>query len=584
MESKGEALPVTASSASSSIQESKGETKQTQRTPDRAKRGLDGELKRMQPLVMEANQIAEDLMQPVVLSVKVLASKLVASPSSRGAVGEPGGASVGILLEGREGAAGADGQARVYWNVDKFLARLETMREQHAAFVEDAGRELGAWQMLRDEAKWQNPFVDPPQPLLVGSAMVMLHGLNYILDIEQTTPLIDLTGHVQGALRVRIKPAVSLGPDSWLDPDEAVDNEPLLEHYMGRPLRVTLEVVSVSGLPQDVTKDIHVRFGWYGTEEPCETERVHARGGTAKVGHVKTFQHTIHRDIIDYLQQDILQLEVYGLSTAIVDGARVITNASRTLRRGTSMKNVSALDIAAAEGDGRGGTGVTFALQAPPTPAKLGSHVDVDLEELAALRARTKDLEAEAAKKAEEVQALQSKLMEAQERPPVTKLAAGKGGDGGGGGDGEEEAVPKSAYDQVLRDTKLIKEQLRGELSHLQEQTTSLGTENEELREATRRQQDEAAAQLADAVAAQRREAEQLLAAREADAKEQSSKVEALTKELKAEQAQLDQLKKQQKKYVPESDLKSAKDRIAQLQNELEAAKKKKSGGGCSIL
>lgn len=77
------------------------------------------------------------------------------------------------------------------WTPEKFRERLVQMRDMIAQYG-DSGQ--------------QNPFVDEPEPMLVGEGYYSLEGLANLMDNPATINLIGSTYEVHGRLEVNIEP------------------------------------------------------------------------------------------------------------------------------------------------------------------------------------------------------------------------------------------------------------------------------------------------------------------------------------------------------------------------------------------
>ena len=504
---------------------------------DRRERGLQAAMASAEKQAKEANQMAVELEADVSYLVKMVPRR--GKLGGEGEAGAGAGGDVGVLVRG---GADAEGERKTLalWTMHTFTERLNNMRAKYQDYLA-GGKDLAAWRKRLGAASTE-VFVGKNEPTLIGSGTIYLNPLHYLVNIEQTTPLLDYTGHCQGAIQARIRLSI---PGQDEEKGDASPEEPLLEHFQGKALNIVVELVSVSGLPADVSKDVHVRYSWYG-DGGCETAHVDAHGGCANIAHERAFDHTVGHDILDFIHHDVLQLEVYGLSTTVVDGQHVASSGAHTIRRGLTLKDLKA--FTKRDSDKR----------EEATGQAHEARTSAAEEETASLRAKVKDMDAVMARRSEELSALQGKLMELRESPAVAQSDSG------------EETVKKDAYDQLVNDTKLVQSQLQEEISALQSKAGASQQEVDTIREQyASAQADLAAAQGAGGNAQ----------------KERQVQVADLKAKVKEAETKLGAAEAKQKTCVPESDLRGAETKLAALQTELEELRKQKNkSSACAIL
>ena len=70
----------------------------------------------------------------------------------------------------------------------------------------------------------ENPFVDDPEPILIGEGYYRLEPLSYLIDNPASVNLIGSTYEVQGRLEVNIVPVDPSGTEE--PPEETIPDEP----------------------------------------------------------------------------------------------------------------------------------------------------------------------------------------------------------------------------------------------------------------------------------------------------------------------------------------------------------------------
>lgn len=102
-----------------------------------------------------------------------------------------------------------DTQQIYLWTPEKFRDRLLMMRDLVLGYGGESSNE--------------NPFVDEPEPLLIGEGYYSLEALANLIDNPATVNLIGTTFEVHGKLDVNIIP---VNPDGSADELEFIPEEP----------------------------------------------------------------------------------------------------------------------------------------------------------------------------------------------------------------------------------------------------------------------------------------------------------------------------------------------------------------------
>ena len=124
------------------------------------------------------------------------------------------------------------------WERGKFMNRRFMMQEMYTKYLEenDDWKNIKTDEVIHLKGQKvnfnykQDPFWDPPEDIVVGSASAFLQSLSYGLDFEDSLMLTDHRGNDQGSLSVVLTPCnkagKSLGDDFFVeDPKELIDKE-----------------------------------------------------------------------------------------------------------------------------------------------------------------------------------------------------------------------------------------------------------------------------------------------------------------------------------------------------------------------
>jgi kinesin family member 13 len=115
--------------------------------------------------------------------------------------------------------------------------------------------------VLPDLHKDEDPFWDPPEPMLIGQSFLSLKNLSYLVENEVEAKILSSEGAsgVRGVLSVKYFPTGDSGegePDEDLLPDEPQD-------LLGKSISFRVEIDNAKELPNDLCKNVFVKYGLY---------------------------------------------------------------------------------------------------------------------------------------------------------------------------------------------------------------------------------------------------------------------------------------------------------------------------------
>lgn len=105
----------------------------------------------------------------------------------------------------------------------------------------------------------EDPFWDPPQPILIGNSYLSLKSLSYMLEHELSAKIFSPEGSkgVRGFLNIRYCPCDANGNTEDLG-DEFYIDEP--EELLGREINFKVQIHSCKELPLDLCKNVYVTY------------------------------------------------------------------------------------------------------------------------------------------------------------------------------------------------------------------------------------------------------------------------------------------------------------------------------------
>ena len=104
-----------------------------------------------------------------------------------------------------------------------------------------------------------DPFIDDPEPILLGQGYYKLEPLAYIIDNPATVSIIGTTSEVQGKLEINIIPVDTDGIGEY--PEELISDEPM--DLIGNRLDFIVEISKATDLPPDFCRDVYCEYRFY---------------------------------------------------------------------------------------------------------------------------------------------------------------------------------------------------------------------------------------------------------------------------------------------------------------------------------
>ncbi|XP_029354431.1 kinesin-like protein KIF28P [Echeneis naucrates] len=259
---------------------------------------------KLMPMVAEANQMSQELSKGVEFS---LAIKNLALSDSKGH----------DLQKEIVVRVTSVGRKQVWmWSKAKFVNRkflMEEVYQQHQA-EQSADNEGPSTAVLpRDK----DPFWDPVEPLLLGTAHLWLQSLAYRIPLEEQLEVLGSEGTEEAILQAQLVPCNSIGlplgeDDILIDPSE----------LLGRRLDFQLVLEQCCGVRWiREARDRGVQFGFrlFDCSQPLYTPAVW-HNLNPLLDHRVHFAslHTSQR-LLDYLQSSAVVLELWGLQDGCTD-------------------------------------------------------------------------------------------------------------------------------------------------------------------------------------------------------------------------------------------------------------------------
>lgn len=248
----------------------------------------------MLPLVNEANAMCQELGKKLFFGIRIVADK----GADKDAYTQSAEALVEIVeLE--------DGKKSL-WSHEQLMDRMADMQEayqNHIRALEEKRIEVAG---ATDEA-FQ---FDTPGPQLIGTSMVYLEPLLYLMPIHVFTPILSYKGEVCGKLRV------SIIPDLKEESFEAVDNlgiEEQLVRIKGHPIKITIMVTKALNIPKELSKECFCEYQFYLEEKTTYTDPVAGATTSPVLKHSREIIiDPVSDNLIRYVRESALKIKIFG--------------------------------------------------------------------------------------------------------------------------------------------------------------------------------------------------------------------------------------------------------------------------------
>ncbi|KAK5935092.1 hypothetical protein CgunFtcFv8_020482 [Champsocephalus gunnari] len=261
---------------------------------------------KLMPMVAEANQMSQELNKDVEFKLEI---KNLALSDSKGHDLKK---EIVIIVT-------AVGRKQVWmWSKTKFVNRKFLMEDAYQLHQAEKSRDniaegLSTAVLPRDK----DPFWDPVEPLLLGSAHLWLQSLAFRIPLEEQLEVLGSEGTEEAILQAQLVPCTSTGlaqgeDDILIDPSELLgrrlDFQLVLEQCCG--LRWIREArdrgVQIGFRLFDCSHPLYSPAVWHNVN-PLLDHRVHFAS-----------LHTSQR-LLDYLQSSAVVLELWGLQEGCTD-------------------------------------------------------------------------------------------------------------------------------------------------------------------------------------------------------------------------------------------------------------------------
>jgi hypothetical protein len=153
-------------------------------------------------------------------------------------------------------------------------------------------------------------FQDNYDDELIGVGFVYLDSLQYLLDIQDTIPIIDVNGNPTGNIKLRIR--------SWIDQIETlpayltVDKQCHLNNFLDKKMIICFYFDGLQNLPEKLCSSVYVYFKFFYHRVGFKSIRHSGENLNPILDNIVRVDQRITKDFIQFLKSASLEMEVFG--------------------------------------------------------------------------------------------------------------------------------------------------------------------------------------------------------------------------------------------------------------------------------
>jgi len=206
------------------------------------------------------------------------------------------------------------------WDRGKFSNRRFIMQELYQ-------RHLDGDDTVSKIPQEEDPFWEPPEDVLIGSANVFLQSLSYALDFDDKLTVTDYKGSEEGTILINITPCSQAGKP--LDEDYFVE-EP--KDLIGKPYHYKVLIRHTEVNKSCYRHGIYVQYKAYGEQKPTQTKTIYETLAP-EFNESQVFSiPAIGEEHLDWFDSGCLTFYVYGKQTDGNNDPKLVKMTTKELR------------------------------------------------------------------------------------------------------------------------------------------------------------------------------------------------------------------------------------------------------------
>nr|XP_054748335.1 kinesin-like protein KIF28 isoform X2 [Lytechinus pictus] len=264
------------------------------------------------PMVNEVNAVSEELNKHKNFEIILISGAAQDGPNKETKVT----VKMTSLLNGNEWL----------WERGKFINRRYVVQDLYQRYLDGDDDVLSL-------PKEEDPFWEPPEDVLIGSANVFLQSLSYALDFDDKVTITDFKGAEQGYLIVNVSPCNQTG--KTLPDDEFVDDP---SELLGKPYHFKVTIRSGEINKSRFSRGLHVTYRFMDdpdlTVTPVIKDTLSPEWKHSRVISIAS----VDQKHLDFFDSGLISFQVYGKQVDSDPDPNLTKLTTKELRQ---MKNMN---------------------------------------------------------------------------------------------------------------------------------------------------------------------------------------------------------------------------------------------------
>ncbi|KAK2181347.1 hypothetical protein NP493_403g07034 [Ridgeia piscesae] len=215
------------------------------------------------------------------------------------------------------------------WERAKFMNRRYIMQDMYERWLD--GEDISKI------PKEEDPFWEPTEDVLIGTANVFLQSLAYALDFDDRVAVADYKGQEEGYIVINVAPTTQKG--KLLDEDFFVDDPTEL---LNKPFHFKVSIRSAEIFKARFSLGLHIKYRVYKDQEYTQTKMIKGTL-TPEFNHSKVFSFpSIEQEHLDFFESGCITFLVYGVQEDKMADSKLSKMTTRELRQMEKLTSPSA--------------------------------------------------------------------------------------------------------------------------------------------------------------------------------------------------------------------------------------------------
>ncbi|CAF0889778.1 unnamed protein product [Adineta ricciae] len=208
-----------------------------------------------------------------------------------------------------------------YWDDMKFFNRSYIIKEHYQKFL-DGGEDI------LYIAKEDDPFWEPAEDVLIGSANAFVQSLAYLLDFDDEIAIVDHKGLEHGRLTLNISPCLSNGQilteEHFIDQPEELLNKP---YYF----KVTINYIEITD--ERFNKGLRIRHRVFNETEFSETNIICRNAVCSRIKQTRMVTvNNVDEDWLDFFENGSIIFQIFAVQEETKPSAKLYRMTTRDMK------------------------------------------------------------------------------------------------------------------------------------------------------------------------------------------------------------------------------------------------------------